>query len=473
MALAMEANSVERAAIRTLATFVTSSPRSYGPVALERSRFAILDTVGCMIFGQSSPEAQAARSAVSAWGKGPATVVGSNAGLPPPWAAFVNATAAHALDYDDWDDPSLVHTSAVLLPAILAAATESEADGADIIDAHIVGVEALLRIGEAVNPSHYWNGWHATATIGAIGAAAAVSRVLGLDEDEAANALSIATSMAGGYVSQFGTMTKPMHAGFAAKAGVFAASLAKAGTSAQEAALDGPVSFRSTTSNVEQDAFLRAFAKLGTPWAIADYGMHIKLSPSCGGTHRVIEAALTIKKDNAFDTREIQDIEVNVPEFLIELLPYKVPNTRPEALFSLPYCVAAALRWGKVGIDEFSDDALNDDVVRDLSARVRLTTRAFDYQTHLFVKGSFDIVTVSTKDGRKFSASIDIPYGAPPRFADQDTVEQKFMDCARRGVPESQAAKIIELLRAPASEWSPAALCKLLSPLKSQTKAPK
>ena len=465
MALAMETKPVEQAAIRTLATFIANAPRSYGSVALERSRFAILDTVGCIIFGQASPEAQAARTAVSAWGTGPAMAVGSDVGLPPPWAAFVNATAAHALDYDDWDDPSLVHTSAVLLPAILAAATEGEADGADVMDAHIMGVEALLRIGEAVNPSHYWNGWHSTATIGAIGAAAAVSRILAFDEDQAANALSIATSMAGGYVSQFGTMTKPMHAGFAAKAGVFAAALAKAGTSAQEAALDGPVSFRSTTSDVDQEAFQIAFSKLGTPWAIEEYGMHIKLYPSCGGTHRVIEAALAVRNDNKVEPNEVQDIEVNVPEFLIELLPYKVPNTRPEALFSLPYCVAAALRWGKVGIDEFSDDALNDEVVRDLAARVRLTTRPFDYQTHLFVKGNFDIVTVTTDAGRTLSASIDIPYGAPPRFADQDTVERKFMDCARRGVPESRATEIMELLRSPGATWSPAALCNLLSPL--------
>ncbi len=467
MALALDAEPIGQTAIRTLAAFIANAPRRYGPVARERSRFAILDTVGCMIFGQSSPEAQAAFASVSGWGTGPAMVVGKDVGLPPPWAAFVNATAAHALDYDDWDDPSLVHTSAVLLPAILAVATEREADGADVLDAHIVGVETLLRIGEAVNPSHYWNGWHATSTIGAIGAAAAVSRMLALDEDQTANALSIATSMAGGYVSQFGTMTKPMHAGFAAKAGVFAAALAKAGTSAQEAALDGPVSFRSTTANVDQEAFFTAFGKLGTPWAIEEYGMHIKLYPSCGGTHRVIEAALMLRKDNQIDPSRIRDIEVNVPEFLIELLPYKVPNTRPEALFSLPYCAAAALMWGKVGIDEFSDDAINDGTVRAISARVRLTTRAFNYQTHLFVKGNFDVVTVTTEDGRTFSASIDIPYGAPPRFADQETVERKFMDCARRGLPEDQATQIMELLRAPAAQWAPSDLCNRMTPLQS------
>lgn len=454
-------------AIRTLARFVAGAPRNYSPVALERSRFAILDTVGCMIFGQSSPEVQAALKAVSPWGEGAATVVGPGSSLPPPWAAFVNGTAAHALDYDDWDDPSLVHTTAVLLPAILATATGEAKTGADVIDAHIMGVEALLRIGEAVNPSHYWNGWHSTSTIGAIGAAAAASRLLMLDEEMTANALSLATSMAGGYVSQFGTMTKPMHAGFAAKAGVFATALARAGTTAQHAALDGPVSFRTTTTDLDPDAFLMAFSKLGAPWAIEEHGMHIKFYPSCGGTHRVIEAALNVQQENRIDPSQVQDIEVNVPEFLIELLPYKVPLTRPEALFSLPYCTAAALRWGKVGIDEFSDAALQDEMVQDLSARVRLTTREFDYKTHLFVEGNHDVVSVTTKDGSRHSASIDIPYGAPPRFAEREMVEQKFMDCARRGVPEKQAVKIMEMLRDPGSDWSPEDLCKLLTPLQN------
>lgn len=450
-------------AIRTLARFVARAPRSYGPLAQERSRFAILDTVGCMIYGQDSPEVQAALSAVSPWGTGPAAIVGRGASLPPPWAAFVNATAAHCLDFDDWDDPSLVHTSAVLLPAILAVAPKETASGADVIDAHIVGVEALMRIGEAVNPSHYWNGWHATATIGAIGAAAAVSRMLELDEDATANALSLATSMAGGYVSQFGTMTKPMHAGFAAKAGVFAAALARAGTTAQDAALDGPVSFRSTTTSVAPEAFAAAFRKLGDPWAIEEHGLHIKLYPSCGGTHRVIEAALKLRHANQLDPRDIQSADANVPEFLVDLLPYRVPRNRPEALFSLPYCVAAALQWGEVGIDQFSPDAVTDRDALDLSSRVRLTTREFEYKTHLFVKGSFDVVSVTTKSGQTLSASIDIPYGAPPRFADQTTVEQKFMDCASRGMPEGRAKEIMKMLRAPGTSWTPAELTGLMS----------
>ena len=451
-------------AIRILAEFVATAPSHHGAVAQERSRHAILDTIGCMIFGKSSPEVLAALKTVAPWGTGPAAVVSGGPSLPPPWAAFVNATAAHALDFDDWDDPSLVHTSAVLLPAIMAAAADREATGTDIIDAHILGVEALLRIGEAVNPTHYWNGWHATATIGAIGAAAAVSRIWKLSADVTANALSIATSMAGGYVSQFGTMTKPMHAGFAAKAGVFAASLARAGTTAQTTALDGPVSFRSTTSNVGPDAFRLAFAKLGNPWAIEEHGLHIKLYPSCGGTHRVIEAALDIHRSNRIDPGDIREIEVNVPEFLVELLPYKVPNSSPEALFSLPYCAAAALRWGKVGIDQFAPDAIADKRVRDLSARVRLTTRPFEYRTHLFVEGNHDVVSVTTENGRQFSTSIDIPYGAPPRFADRETVENKFMDCATRGVSHRQATEILQLFRSPRSDWPVKALSDLVSP---------
>ena len=450
-------------AIERLAEFVTTAPDQHGPLALERSRLAVIDTIGCMFFGHTSEEAQAALATVLPWGKGDAIVVGGNEVLPPPWAAFVNATAAHALDFDDWDDPSLSHTSAVLLPAILAALSERGGSGRDLLDAHIVGVEILLRIGEAVNPSHYWKGWHATATIGAIGCAAAVARIMGLDAGKTANALSIATSMAGGYVSQFGTMTKPMHAGLAAKAGIFAASLARSGTTSQPAALDGSVSFRSVMSDAKADAFSKPLAKLGEPWAIEEYGLHVKLYPSCGGTHRAIEAGLKLHQTYAIAPDDIVDVELNVPEFLGDLLPYRVPRNRTEALFSLPYCTAVALCRGRVGIDEFSNEALRSQDILTLASRVRLKLRSFNYVTHLFVKDSFDVVTIKTMDGQTLSAAVDIPYGAPPRFADTETVQKKFTDCAIRAISKERSIEILELFDAAPDAWSFEQLSHLLS----------
>src|SRR5690606_852739 len=139
----------------------------------------------------------------------------------PPWAALVNGAAAHALDFDDNFDPAKAHASAVLVPAILALAEgragEPPISGFAMLDAYIVGLQIMGRTGQGVNPYHRDRGWHATATLGAIGAAAACARLLRLSAGQAAHALSLATSMASGSMAQFGTMAKPLHAGLAAK----------------------------------------------------------------------------------------------------------------------------------------------------------------------------------------------------------------------------------------------------------------
>lgn len=429
-----------------LGSFVAAAPRTVDAQARERSRLAILDTIGCALLGRNSPEAKAAFEAVRTWGGGEAQLIGRSERLPPPWAAFVNATAAHSLDFDDWDDPSLTHTSAILLPAILAASSTQAQTIDDLIDAHIVGVEVLMRIGEALNPSHYWAGWHSTSTIGALGAAAAVARLQRLDEKQVSLALSIASSLAGGFVSQFGTMTKPAHAGFAAKAGVLAAAMAKAGFTAERSAIDGPVSLRSTMSTVGEDSFEVPLSKLGNPWAILEHGLHVKLYPSCGGTHRVIEAAIRLHRLHRPAAEEIESLVIHVPAFMPPLLPYLVPESRPEALFSFPYCTAAGLLRGKVGIEEFSDEILSCPQILSLAAKARITTREAEYDTRLFAEGDFDVVTIEMRDGRSFSAAVDIPYGAPPRLASAGTVREKFIDCASRAISFEKAEEIAERL---------------------------
>ncbi len=441
----LAAESGEWAAER-IGYFVANVGRTNDAVVGERSRLAILDTIGCALLGQNSPEATAAFETVRHWGAGEGQIIGRSQRLPPPWAAFVNATAAHSLDFDDWDDPSLAHTTAILLPTLLAAASERPGTIADLLDAHVVGVEVLLRIGEALNPSHYWSGWHATSTLGAVGTAAAAARLMKLDGKQATVAVSVATSLAGGFVSQFGTMIKPAHAGFAAKAGVLAAAMARAGFTAQAAALDGPVSLRSVMSTARADSFEMPLAKLGDPWAILEHGLHIKLYPSCGGTHRVIEAAIRLHDLHGLAPEEIESVEINVPEFLPPLLPYMVPKSRPEALFSFPYCAAAGLLRGKVGIDEFSDEALSCPDILAIAGRTGVTARKASYGRQLFAEGEFDVVTIRTGDGRSLSAAVDIPYGAPPRLAEAETVRDKFLDCAGHAVPRQQALEIADLL---------------------------
>jgi hypothetical protein len=211
--------------------WLAEAPRAWPAAATESAHPAVHRRDRRAIPGASEP-ARNECSKRSPSGVRAGDVIGTGAALAAPWAALVNGTAAHALDFDDNFDPAKAHATAVLAPAILALGEQEGASGADCLDAYIAGLQILGRTGQGVNPAHRNRGWHATATVGAIGAAAACARLLRLDDERAAAALSVATSMAAGFMSQFGTMTKPLHAGLAAKAGVLAASLARTGLTA-------------------------------------------------------------------------------------------------------------------------------------------------------------------------------------------------------------------------------------------------
>ncbi|MYE59081.1 MAG: MmgE/PrpD family protein, partial [Alphaproteobacteria bacterium] len=198
-----------------LGAWVAGAPRTWSGEAARRAGSAFVDTAACMLAGAGDDAPRAAHAGVARWGAGGATVAGTPHRLAAPWAALVNGTAAHALDYDDVLEISNAHVSAVLVPALLALGEEREADGAACVDAFIVGVEIMARLGEALNMTHYFKGWHTTSTLGAPAAAAACARLLRLDAGTAAHALSLATSLASGAKRQFGTMAKPLHAGLA------------------------------------------------------------------------------------------------------------------------------------------------------------------------------------------------------------------------------------------------------------------
>ena len=207
-------------------------------------RAALIDTLGCILAGAQRPVARQTRQAISNWGSGSSEVFGTGLHLAPPWAAMANAVAGHSVDFDDWELPGNTHPSVILFPAMLAVAAERPTRGEEIVDAYLVGFEVIARLGEAVNFEHYDRGWHSTATLGPISAAAAVARLLGLDRNRVAHALSIAVSQAAGYTCQFGSDCKPLQAGFAAKAGVVAASLAAHGLTGQPHVLDAPHRFQ-------------------------------------------------------------------------------------------------------------------------------------------------------------------------------------------------------------------------------------
>jgi 2-methylcitrate dehydratase PrpD len=249
------------------------------PEAVEAARRAILDCLGVMLAGAVEPPARIIQRIAEAEGGAPlATVVGAGRRTGATWAALANGTAAHALDYDDTNFAMMGHPSAPVLSAALAAGELALADGRSLVHAFLLGFEVETTLAEVVNPPHYYRGWHATCTLGTLGAAAAAARLLGLDAAQTRVALGVAASQASGLKENFGTMTKPFHAGHAARSGVLAALMAREGWTASEQALEGPQGFFAVLG--AGDLHPEHLATLGRPWKIASCASDTGCAPT-------------------------------------------------------------------------------------------------------------------------------------------------------------------------------------------------
>src|SRR5229473_8575676 len=255
-------------AIARIAEFVVKTRLDEIPrEAIACVRRAALDSLGVMLAGSTEPVARIVREVARAEGGTPlCTVVGTSLRTSPTWAALANGAAGHAHDFDDTSFALMGHPSVPLLTAALAAAEAETADGAAVTLAYLIGFEVDAALGSAINPDHYTRGWHATATIGTLGCAAAAARLFALDPPQVLHALGLAASLASGLKENFGSMTKPYHAGHAALNAVTATSLARAGMTASPSALEGSQGFAAAFSG--EKLSVGAFDELGREWQI-------------------------------------------------------------------------------------------------------------------------------------------------------------------------------------------------------------
>ena len=379
---------------RLLADFVTDFPQGGSSKgAVRQVRRAALDLLGVTLAGSSEPAGERARAyAVSQAAPGPGAVIGGGVRLSPALASLANGTAGHALDYDDIG-LGAGHVSVAVMPAALAVAELTGATGAEFIEAMVLGYEVasrLTRIAPDGVSGPYEYGFHKPSVYAVFGGAAACARLLNLDADATAAAFGIASSSAGGLRVNFGTMTKPLHAGLANRTAVESALLAQSGFTANPTALEGRFGWF--------DAIARASGTLDPvvdglgdePFAVEE-GFVFKRFPCCGANHTAIEGVLEVVATHDLAPADVASIEVAIESrYLNEVLVHPWPTTPLEGKFSLAYNVAAALVDGAVTIDTFTEDRL-----RALSA----VREAIHVTPDPSLARDAAIVTVRTTDG--------------------------------------------------------------------------
>jgi len=411
-----------------LAEFVhTTSPRDCPEAVLAQTRRAVLDTVGVMLAGATEPVARAVRAVARADGSVPlCTVIGTRLRTSAGWAALANGAAGHAHDFDDTSFALLGHPSVPLLAAALASAEAETGDGAAVAGAYVVGFEVDAALGLAVNPAHYTRGWHATSTIGTLGCAAAAARLLGLDLTQTRHALGIAASLASGLKENFGSMTKPFHAGHAAQNGVRAAQLAREGLTASDSALEGRQGYLAAFSGASPEA--AALAGLGRRWELAASGIAVKPYPSCALTHSAIDALVELRARHRIDPAAVAAVEVGVNAVVPDVLRHARPANGLERKFSMQYCAAAALARGPLGLADFGDGPVADDATRQLMDRVRMVIDPT--LPHELEQQAWSRVTVRLTDGTTFEEKPRGASGHPSAPLTDAELRTKFLACA-------------------------------------------
>lgn len=425
-----------------IADFVANLTYDDLPDAAVRSaERCIVDTVGVTLAGASTEAAERARRAV-ATESCDAHVWGTDVTASLADATFLNGIAGHALDFDDVSLRTMDgHPSVTMVAPIVETARAVDASPKDALTAFVVGFETQSYVTAPIRPSHYERGWHATGTIGTFGATAAVAAVLGLSASETRHALNIAASMPAGVKRNFGSMTKPMHVGQAARSGVTAASLADEGFTADDAAVGGDKGFQDLYSGDGGKADDIDF-ELGKTLILCDQGVDVKKYPCCYYAHTAIAATIDLACKHDVTPNDVDEIRVESSQGAADALHHDDPETTLEAKFSMPYLVARALAKRRVGLAAFESEALDDQTVRRLAERTTLSVNdSLSYDSNAAT------VDIRTSDG-EYVKERERPPGTHYDPLSEEELAEKFRMCAERAMSSTDATALLETLTA-------------------------
>lgn len=423
-----------------LAKFIVQT--GYGDIPnsiLKRAKFSFIDYLGTTLAGSCEQAAHIMVRYIERVGGSPvASLVGHKIKTSTYNAAMANGTMGHILDYDDMSSSLIGHPSVPVLPAVLALGEENKISGKNALLAFILGIEVECKIGRGTIPRHYENGWHPTSTIGIFGATAAAAKILGLSQKEVVCAFGIAGSESSGLRENFGTMVKPFHAGRAAAKGLMAALLAKEGFTGAKDIFEGKWGFcKVMTGDYDEERIINT---LGNPFEIEDPGITIKPYPTCGATHPAIDAVISLAKDYNLRADDVEKIDCGTVPIAKDVLIYPRPSTPLEGKFSMPYCLAVGLAERKVELSQFTDDKMNEPMIRGLINKVDMYIAP--EMAPLGYRGTFNAkVKIVLKDGREYARTVDHARGDPANPLSEDELMAKYADCAALALDPEQIEK--------------------------------
>jgi len=455
---------------REVAEFVVGSSFEDVPSnVVDLGRKSMLDGFGLALSGSVAESGKLTEAYLGSQNlSGTATVIGSTLRVPERFAAFANGIAMHADDFDDTQLAVgkdrvyglLTHPTAPCLPAAFAITETHDFSGRDLILAYNLGVEVETKISEAMSPRHYQHGFHSTATCGTFASAAATAKLYDLDVETTLRAFALAGSQAAGLRENFGTMTKPLHAGRAAEAGIIAADLARSGWTATDKILESPRGFfQAHGAGYTLEALQ---GKLGKPWTFADPGVSIKPHPSGSLTHPGMTTMLDLILSNDIHAEDVESVDVGTNHNMPNALIHHRPRDELQAKFSMEFCMAILLLERRGGLPEFTDEVVHRDDVKAMIERINFGVHpeaeaaGYDKMT--------TIIDIHLKDGRTISGRADFGKGSPANPMSYDEVADKFRGCAEFARWDmAKAEEVIAIVRELESLGSVRELAALLA----------
>jgi 2-methylcitrate dehydratase PrpD len=412
--------------------------------AVETARTGFIDTIATMIAGANDPAPQLLKKGLAP-APGPASLYFSGESATAPEAAWINGTAGHALDYDDVGCRG--HVSTVLVPALLAEAETLGLGGREMFTAYVAGYETWAELARRDPGHHHKKGWHPTGIFGTIGAGASCAALRRLDPAQATAAIALAASQAGGIMANFGTMTKPFHAGRAAHAGLVSARLAEAGFTASPDALEHPQGFLSAVSPEGKADRDGPVPRLGEEWQILKQGLSIKKYPACYCTHRALDGMLELLAKRPLKPADIARITVSISETHSLILRNHSPDTGLAAKFSMEFAMAAAVISRRASLGEYTDEFVRRPEVQELMRRVGIVTNQ-NYDPVQSGASVWDQVVVELTNGERLeSEKIHRARGHAERPLGEGELFDKFRTCLDAGHARIGPERLFDRLR--------------------------